>query len=372
MPTQIPADRFRALTEAATAVVGVAELENLLGRLVETAQATTGARYAALGVIGEHKTLTEFVHRGIDDQIAAQIGHLPEGRGVLGTLIRERATIRLDRISNHPDSVGFPENHPSMTSFLGVPVGTADDAFGNLYLTDKPGGFTAEDEAVVGALAAIAGAAVESARLRSRLAQLAILEDRERIGRDLHDSIIQDLFATGLELQSVAVATTDEVTSVALNELVDRIDGTIEALRRVVGGLHRDHARSRFEEDLRAHTEQLSGPYEVPVLVSVTPDIDLEPELAADIILLVGEAVSNALRHSGTAFVEVAAETVGPRLLLTVTDQGRGFDPDAVERGMGLDNMEARARRLGGEASVRSVAGVGTLVEVVIPLAERG
>ena len=350
-------------------MVGTAQLENLLGRLVETARAGTGAKYAALGVIGEHKTLVEFVQRGIDDETVRMIGHLPEGRGVLGTLIRNRETIRLDRISDHPDSVGFPEHHPSMENFLGVPVGTSERAFGNLYLTEKEGGFTAEDEAMVGALAAIAGAAVESARLRSRLAQLAILEDRERIGRDLHDSIIQDLFATGLELQGLAVAATDPALAGSLNGLVDRIDSTIDALRRVVAGLNRSGERSRFEEQLRAHTAQLARPHEAVVLAAVhPPELELGPDLGAEVIPLVGEALSNALRHSGTTVVDVAVEALSDRLLISVTDQGSGFDPDNVVRGMGLGNLEARARRLGGDVSLRSVIGVGTVVEVILPL----
>ena len=159
MSTGIPVDRFKALTEAAATVVGTAQLEALLGRLVETAKETTGAEYAALGVIGDHKQLIEFVYRGVDEETAKKIGHPPEGRGVLGTLIRERVTVRLDRISDHPDSVGFPPHHPPMETFLGVPVGTSDGTFGNLYLAEKPGGFTEEDEMVVAALAAVAGAA---------------------------------------------------------------------------------------------------------------------------------------------------------------------------------------------------------------------
>src|SRR5690606_10269489 len=111
MSTGIPVERFKALTEAAATVVGTAQLEALLGRLVETAKETTGAKYAALGVIGDHKQLIEFVYRGVDEETARKIGHPPEGRGVLGTLIRERVTVRLDRISDHPDSVGFPPHH---------------------------------------------------------------------------------------------------------------------------------------------------------------------------------------------------------------------------------------------------------------------
>lgn len=369
MPGDTDTDRLKVLTEAAAAVVGTAQLENLLGRLVETARGATGARYAALGVIGDHKTLIEFVHRGIDEETVKMIGHLPEGRGVLGTLIERRATIRLERISDHPDSVGFPEHHPPMETFLGVPVGTAEHVFGNLYLAEKEGGFTAQDEALVGALGAIAGAAVESVRLRSRLAQLAILEDRERIGRDLHDSIIQDLFATGLELQGLAGALDDAPVSEALNGLVDRIDSTIDALRRVVTGLNRGGGQSGFEEQLRVYTAQLAGPYDVAVLVSVEPvELELEPELASEVMPLVGEALSNALRHSGTSVVEVTVEALADRLVISVTDQGSGFDPAGVERGMGLGNLEARSRRLGGDVVLRSVVGVGTLVDVVLPL----
>jgi signal transduction histidine kinase len=369
MTTRIPLDRFKALTEAAATVVGTAQLENLLGRLVETARATTGAQYAALGVIGEHGTLIEFVHRGVDEKVAGIIGHLPEGRGVLGTLIRNRATIRLERISDHPDSVGFPEHHPPMETFLGVPVGTTEDVFGNLYLTEKPGGFTEEDEVVVGALAAIAGAAVETTRLHSRLARLAVIEDRERIGRDLHDSIIQDLFATGLELQGLAVSLDDEKVAESLNGAVDRIDSTIESLRRIVADLGRRGDRSGFEDELRQHTSQLARAYEVAVFVSVDPpDLELESDLAEEVMPLIGEAVSNALRHSGTGVVDVRAEMLSDRLVLSVVDQGSGFDVDSVKRGMGLDNLESRAQSLGGEVSVRSVVGAGTLVEVVLPL----
>lgn len=369
MSGQIPVDRFKALTEAAADVVGIAQLENLLGRLVETARDTTGAQYAALGVIGEHGTLIEFVHRGIEDEVVRMIGHLPEGRGVLGTLIRHRATIRLERISDHPDSVGFPEHHPPMETFLGVPVGTSEDAFGNLYLTEKDEGFTEEDEVVVGALAAIAGAAVATTRLRSRLARLAVIEDRERIGRDLHDSIIQDLFATGLELQGLALTTDDDDAAASLDSAVDRIDGTIEALRRIVSDLGRRGQRSRFEEELVALTSQLANAYQVAVFVSVKPsELELAPELAAEVMPLVGEAVSNALRHSGTGVVDVSAEMLADRLVLSVVDQGKGFSPASVKRGMGLENLEARASRLGGDVSLRSVLGAGTVVEVSLPL----
>lgn len=368
MPSEIPVERLKTLTEAAASVVGVADLELLLQRLVETARATTGARYAALGVIGKHRTLVEFVHRGMDEERVELIGHLPEGHGVLGTLIRDRTTIRLQRISDHPDSVGFPEHHPEMETFLGVPVMAGDDAFGNLYLTDKPGGFTEEDEVLVGALAAIAGAAVETTRLRSRLERLAVIEDRERIGRDLHDSIIQDLFATGLELQGLATTVASDVAQ-EIGRAVDRIDSTIDALRQIVADLHRSDHPSSLEEEIRAHTRQLAEPYDVSVTVSVLPsDLDLEDGVAGQMMRIVGEAVSNALRHSGTDLIEVAVEALSDRLVVSIADRGSGFDVDDVERGMGLDNLQTRTDRLGGELSIHSVPGAGTIVEAGFPL----
>lgn len=133
--------------------------------------------------------------------------------------------------------------------------------------------------------------------------------------------------------------------------------------------LGRRGERSRFEEELRSHTSQLARAYEVAVFVSVEPpDLELEPDLASEVMPLIGEAVSNALRHSGTGVVDVSAELLADRLVLSVVDQGKGFKPDSVERGMGLDNLESRARLLGGEVSVRSVIGAGTVVEVVLPL----
>jgi GAF domain-containing protein len=197
-------ERLRALLDAVVAIGADLDLRSTLQRIVQAACRLVGARYGALGVIGDDRMLVEFITQGIDAETHALIGDLPRGHGVLGLLIDDPRPIRLEDITRHPLAYGVPPNHPPMHSFLGVPVRVRDHVFGNLYLAEKPGGFTEEDEVVVGALAAIAGAAVETTRLRSRLARLAVIEDRERIGRDLHDSIIQDLFATGLELQSLA------------------------------------------------------------------------------------------------------------------------------------------------------------------------
>ncbi|MGF1617853.1 MAG: GAF domain-containing sensor histidine kinase [Acidimicrobiia bacterium] len=368
MEKQIPVTRLASLTEAVASLVAMTDLEDLLRRLVETACDMTGARYAALGVVGEHKTLIEFVHEGIDPETVAMIGHLPQGHGVLGTLIRERGTLRLDRLSDHPDSVGFPEHHPPMERFLGVPVGTGDGAVGNLYLTEKDGGFDADDQLIVEALAAIAAVAVETTRLRSRLGEMAVLEDRQRIGRDLHDSIIQDLFGTGLQLQGLTSGAIDPATRWGLDEAVARIDETIDSLREIVTDLDRPVEAGAFGDILRAQLSRLAAPYQVAVGVSVEPaGLELPDQAVASVQPMITEAVSNALRHSGSKRIDVRLERLGGRLVISVVDQGSGFDTDRVKAGMGLKNLSERASALGGHVDIRSVGGVGTVIEVLLP-----
>ncbi len=158
----------RGLLEAVVSVAKGLDLQSTLHRIVETAVDLVGARYGALGVVGPDRALHEFVHVGMPPEVAAQIGHTPRGRGVLGLLlVDDPLPIRVEDIGTHPASAGFPPGHPPMRSFLGVPIRVRDTVFGNLYLTEKRDGaaFTAEDQDVVEALAAAAGVAVENARL---------------------------------------------------------------------------------------------------------------------------------------------------------------------------------------------------------------
>lgn len=159
-------DRLQGLLDAVVAVGEGLELAGTLQRIVETAVDLVDARYGALGVLGEDG-LSEFVHVGIDSETRASMGHLPEGKGLLGHLIKHPVPVRLPDLAEHPSSVGFPANHPPMRGFLGTPVHLRDEVFGNLYLTEKKGEaeFTADDAVVIEALAAAAGVAVENARL---------------------------------------------------------------------------------------------------------------------------------------------------------------------------------------------------------------
>jgi signal transduction histidine kinase len=159
-------ERIQHLLDAFLSVSSGLDLDSTLRRIVESAAELVDARYGALGVLGRHGGLSAFITTGIDDELAARMGHLPEGKGVLGQLITEPYPLRIPDLSLHPSSVGFPPHHPPMKSFLGVPVLVRREVFGNLYMTEKQHGeFTAEDEAVLTALAGAAGIAIDNARL---------------------------------------------------------------------------------------------------------------------------------------------------------------------------------------------------------------
>jgi signal transduction histidine kinase len=360
--------RLPGLIEAAAAVVGAGDLEQVLRRLVAEAKAATGARYAALGVIGEHGVLTEFLHEGLTREQVNRIGSLPTGKGVLGTLVRENRTIRLDSIADHPDSYGFPPNHPPMGNFLGVPVAAGGKAFGNLYLTEKDGGFTDDDVMLVEALSRIAGSAVTTARLQGRLRTMAVGEDRERIARDLHDSVIQDLFAVGLALQGIADRVTDRTAASTIDEAVDRLDLVVEALRAYIFQLRTTGRRRQLDDRLQELVSRMGSAYPAAVTLEIgTAGLPAE-QLEDEVVKFVTEALSNALRHSGSDEVAVVVDADTDWCRISVSDNGVGFDRAESSTGMGLANLTARAASLGGDAEVRSDKGSGSTVEVRLPI----
>ncbi|HUO46735.1 MAG TPA: GAF domain-containing sensor histidine kinase [Acidimicrobiia bacterium] len=365
----ISVEQLSTLTEAAATVIEETDLTTVLQRAVSMAATMTGARYAALGIIGDHGGLIEFEHEGMDPETVQKIGHLPEGHGVLGTVIRDARTLVLDHIAQHPDAVGFPEHHPPMETFLGVPVRVAGQVFGNLYLTNKAGGFTDDDARLVEAVAAIAASAVSNVGLHRRLQQLALVDERERIARDVHDSVIQNLFAIGLTMQGLALRVGPGFEA-QINELVDRIDGSIDELRRLIFGL-RHYPLADVGASLSRMLDDLGRPEAVHL--DVRPAVnDLDPVRLDDLVTMIREATANALRHAQASRIEIALETVDRHLVATISDDGIGFDPDqlnsALERsGMGVANLRSRALRLNGHVAIISRPGAGTTVEIVIP-----
>ncbi|MGS2586422.1 sensor histidine kinase [Streptomyces hebeiensis] len=211
-------DRVHALLDAVLTIGSDLDLDVVLRRITESAVSVVDAEYGALGVLGEEGRIKRFITVGVDEETIKAIGHYPEGGGILGLLIREPEPLRLADLGTHPESVGFPEGHPPMTTFLGAPVRVRDRVFGNLYLTDKRGGarFDDEDEAVLRTLAAAAGVAVDNARLyedtRRRERWLGASSDLTRgllSGTD-PDQVLYQVAATvrrlaGADLVTVAV-----------------------------------------------------------------------------------------------------------------------------------------------------------------------
>ena len=367
MSQETSLDHFTELIDAAAGVVEENDLARVLRRLVTEARTVTGAPYAALGVIGEHGVLSEFIYEGITDEEAERIGRLPTGHGVLGTVIRLNQTIRLDTISEHPDTYGFPPNHPPMTSFLGVPVAVGNTAFGNLYLTDKADGFTDQDVVVTEALSRIAGAAVRTARLQDRLRKVAVVEDRQRIARDLHDSVIQDLFAVGLGLQGVSQLIDDPGAEQTIVDAVDRLDSAVETLRSYIFDLQTARTQPALSQRLDELVSQMSAAYPTSVRLAMdAEDIDDE-HLDREILQIVTENLSNALRHASASTVDISIGRSDETWVVAVTDDGIGFDVEAVRSGMGLDNLRTRVQRLGGQMSISSQLGSGTKIVMTLP-----
>ncbi len=514
----------RALLDAVTAISTDLDLGSVLTRIVESATELTHARYGALGVIGGGEGgLVEFVTTGIDAETRGRIGDLPRGRGILRLLIDQPETLRLDDLSAHPSSYGFPANHPPMTSFLGVPVRIRGTVFGNLYLTEKAGGvpFTVEDETLVQTLATAAGFVIDNARayglserrrrwleavaeltgalqppvdrglalrriaeatrsfsgahatavlslpgsrppeveaaedpggvlstslrrdllaavargadrlvagdpidlwlgehfvvvipLRAHLAEhgalaalydpvhrpqlveerellasfadqaalaldraqalseraaMAVVSDRERIARDLHDVVIQRLFATGLHLQGLRAGIASPEAAARIDRAVDELDLTIRDIRGTIFELE-----SRRTDSLRAELRGLVKEYSPalgfsPEVRTRGPvDTSVPADVRAHLMAVLREAVSNVARHAraGQAQIEVIVD--GDQLRLTVLDDGAG--PPAEPAESGLRNVRRRARELGGSCRMDAREPSGTAFVWTVPL----
>lgn len=509
--------RLEALLDAVVAVTSDLELAAVLRRIVESACQLVDATYGAMGVLGPNgEELIEFVTHGISDEDRAAIGPLPHGRGLLGMIITSPHPQRVDRISDHPDSYGFPANHPEMTSFLGAPVRIRKEVFGNLYLTDKRNAerFSEDDETILTALAAAAGVAIDNARLYHRsvtqqhwgeatrdlvsallaggseadvladavdrvlvltgaegalIAQptgrdlvvvasagpkaagvgtilddaetratltaapsepdpaadhvvvplstggpqalgvmvvhglpvelggisaplldfaqrlavgltaasaqreksrIDLLEDRDRIARDMHDHVIQRLFATGMSLQSASRLTSEPTARERIETAVDEVDAVIKDIRHTIFALNRaPDARSLAAEVTTICEGAAVSLGFAPSFTMRGSVADVPEHIAADLLAVVREGLSNVARHARASQAEVVIE-VSDTVLVRVRDDGVGLPSDANRSG--LDNLARRAHGRGGRFELAPVATGGTVLDWEVPLLSEG
>jgi two-component system, NarL family, sensor histidine kinase DevS len=372
-------DGDRRLIEAGMALASELSLDMVLQRIVELAVDLTGARYGALGVLTpDGRSIEEFITVGITPEERAALGDPPTGHGLLGVLTREERPLRIPDIGADPRSVGFPPNHPPMTSLLGARIIGRGTVFGNIYLTDKHGAemFDEEDERVLVVLATQAAIAVENARLYDEterkgreLQRLQVLDERERIAKELHDGVIQSLFSVGMSLQGLASSSSDAEMARRLEGAVEDVDQAIRDLRNYIFGLRPGILADRqLDQALKELTTEFGARSGVVSVVDVDGEAaSALASRAGEVVQLAREALSNASRHGRATTCRVSLRRRAAGIVLEIDDDGRGFDVETTTWGMGLRNLRERAESLGGELEIESTAGEGTTVRATFP-----
>jgi signal transduction histidine kinase len=367
-----------ALSDAIGGIAGVFTVEAVLQHIVDRVRELVGSRYAALGILDDDRRRIErFITSGITPEQRRLLGAPPEGHGLLGLIITEGTSLRISDIAAHPASYGFPPNHPPMTSMLGVPVRLKNRTIGNLYLTDKTTAaeFSDDDQRLVELFAAHAGIAIENARLHEAVQHLAVVDERERIGKDLHDGIIQTLYAISLSLEDVPdIMSTDGTEAMArVDRAIDTLNAAIADLRQFVVGLQPEQVeRTHFYGLLAALADQVRQNHIMDVELELPDErVDLTAHARGELLQITREALSNAARHALASTARVSVDREGPDLRIVIADDGTGFDAlhEAPAGHQGLTNMRGRAEALGGTLEVRSGTG-GTTIIVRVPLAE--
>ncbi|MFG1697052.1 GAF domain-containing sensor histidine kinase [Nonomuraea sp. NPDC049309] len=370
----MPSDRDEILQAVSSAVLAVTRhlsVREVLQVIVRSAQRLLDARYAALGVPDDDGSFAEFVAEGLTDKQWEAIGPLPRQHGMLGAMLRDGSPVRLPDLRKDERFEWWPKAHPVIKDFLGVPIRDGDEVLGIIFLANKRsgGGFTEADQELLTLFAAHAAIALTNARLYEHSRELAMLEERNRMARELHDAVSQKLFSLRLSAQAAgALLDKDPGKAAAELDRVQRLAGeAISELRAVIVELRpAELDRHGLSETLRKHVRLLDRLH--PPLVSFEccelPPLAAEVEVA--VLRVAQEALHNALRHSGAGTVRVRLAREGGKLALTVRDDGCGFDPSQPQRGLGLVSMRDRAESVGGVLAVESAPGQGTVVRMEV------
>lgn len=369
--------QLRALNEAGISLTSELNLDTVLQKVVDLSRELIGAKYAALRVVGDGVEVEKFVFSGMTIEEAARIGDFPRIRGVLGVVVRDQQPLRLPDVSLHSESVGFPDNHPPMKSFLGYPITFKGKSLGTIYLTEKIGApeFTQEDQDMISLFAAQVAVAIVNARLYEQMQRLAVLEERERISMELHDGVIQSIYAVGLNIQDCAETVAQEPHEVQgrLSRAVDELNQVIQDIRSYIFDL-RLHALN--ESSLQEGLERLIQELRVGTLMDICLDIqkaldvELSPHQTWHLLQIARESLNNAAKHARATSVAARLSANDGRLSMSISDNGVGFEVEkALQRQHhGLKNMIERARAIGAQLFVESDQGRGTTVKVELSL----
>jgi len=367
--------RLVTLSHLGERIASSLDVDTVFQGVIDSACELTEARYGALGVFDAGGAVEQFITHGLSDEERERIGALPEGLGILGWLQDLQEPLRLGDLSRHPRAVGFPEHHPAMTTFLGAPVRYQSETLGNIYLTEKAGGedFTPEDENLLVLFAAQAAMAIRNAQLHRKVQDLAVLEERDRIGMDLHDGVIQQLYATGLRLENSREDLLGDQPELGLEleKAIDQLNQVITDVRSYVFQLR---PGMLADADLGGAIGGLLQGLKVNAILD--GELSQEPDACGvltdaqtnDLFLVAQEALTNARKHANASKIIVHLEQRNGSFVMHIRDDGLGFDATKRSNGYGLRNMRERVEKLGGALSMESQPGNGTGLIVRVPL----
>ena len=366
---------LRAVGEVVAAMAAAPSLEATLQGLVQAARRLANCRYAAIGVPDGSGGFAQFITTGMSDELIAAIGPLPRTHGLLGAMLERPLPHRTPDISRDPRFEWWPAAHPRMTSFLGVPIVSVGEVVGAFYLTDKIGAdeFADADQELIELFAAHAAVAIATARVHERSRELSVVEERNRLARDLHDAVSQTLFSLTLTAEAAAeLLDRDPAAARAQLAEVGRLAAEARAeMRSLVFQLRpADLEADGLVATLRKHVEVLDRVHPARVEMVVRGDGVPDAATQRELYRIAQEALQNALKHSDATRITLELELAGSGGTLAVTDDGAGFDmtdPLVRSQHLGLTVMQERARTVGGRLELRSRPGEGTTVRVEVP-----
>jgi signal transduction histidine kinase len=371
---------LRAISDAVLAVAAEVSVEEVLQRLVDRARELAGARYAALGMPDGDGGFDRFLVSGMTGELVAAMGPLPRTHGLLGAMLETETPFRTADIHRHPRFRGWwPDRHPDMGSFLGVPIVAPAGVIGAFYLTEKEGApeFGAADQELIELLAAHAAIAITNARLYERSRELTILAERNRLALDLHDVVSQKLFGLVLAAESALTLLDRDGDRAGARVQIERAQAlgrqAQDELRSLISELRPpDLDRDGLGGALRKHVELVAALHAAEVTVRLDEGVTTgDGRYDLEILRIAQEALQNALRHAAARRIDVQLRAPAGRLVLEVSDDGVGFDPRDPElrsRHLGLTSMEERAGRIDGRLEIRSAPGAGATVGLVVDL----